>query len=80
MVDITYKYVFHHIDYGVLDSTIYDRDLKLKSGDYIRLNSRVGDEYYRIQSVRKILDNTTSTIIILAYVIHDPDNIDEQIE
>jgi hypothetical protein len=80
MADITYKYIFHHKEYGVLDSTTYEKDFKLKSGDYIRLNSRTGDEYYQIHSVRKILDDTTSTLIILIYVINDRDEIWNQID
>lgn len=80
MAGIVYKYVYRHSVYGVLDSTILNKDVKLKLGDYIRLNSRIGDSYYQIERVRKILDITISTLIILIDVKEDHDSIESQIE
>jgi len=75
----SFKYLYRHDEYGIIETSIYDEDIEVSVGNYMRINSRIGLHYFRVTKVIKLVDEHEQTIVFIVYldIIDDVSSIIE---
>lgn len=68
---LEYEYIYKHEDYGVLEVSIVNEDMYVIAGDFVKLNGRLGSEFYRVTKTTKIIDDSRKMITYILYLVTD---------